>query len=320
MSSNIQIQGPQGPPGPAGSIGPRGLNGQSGVPGTRGERGPIGIKGEPGNVGEKGPNGIKGDKGEIGESIKGDKGGIGQKGEIGDIAPFVEKVVPCVNFQFMTESIGHTTQVDEGCMYLPFTNILTPSQGGNLFSINTDNIIPFMSNPCNTKLKVKNIGWSSALLIDNGIPSINTHGVANNKIPIGIKLVPFRFNKYHYNGLVQTNDIIDQFSGGNLSRITYFGTNDNKTINQPFKSIKSSKSDYVNYFEYDEDITTIPNPYTISMKDDPGGSVNVENMVLGIGEGLGIYIISDNNVGANFGGYVYTQLKGLSVSVYLEKY
>ena len=66
-------------------------------------------------------------------------------------------------------------------MYVFTFERLTPSEGGNLFSINTNNIIPFMSNPCNTKLKVKNMS-ASALLTDNGIPSIKTHGVANNKI------------------------------------------------------------------------------------------------------------------------------------------
>jgi len=316
MNNNIQIQGPRGPQGNDGS---RGLNGQSGVPGTRGERGSIGIKGESGSIGPSGSIGNKGETGEQGLSIKGEKGEIGNKGEIGDIAPFLEKIVPCFSFNFTTPKIGSINDVQEGCMLNMFgANILGNNNLNISFGINSE-YIPFYSNPCNYPISVKSIGWSSGALSGNTIPSINT--LTNNKVPIGIKLIPFRFNKFYYNGLERTNDILDQFSGGNYSRITYFGTDDNLKINQPFKGIKDTdKSDFVNYFVHDDDLNTKPNPYIISIKDNPGGCVEVDNMVLGVGEGIGMYFVSNNNVGATVGPYIYTELKGLSVSVYLEKY
>lgn len=309
MSQNIQIQGP---------VGPRGLNGSSGAPGPRGEQGPIGLKGEPGNIGDIGPKGNKGEIGFKGDSIKGDKGSVGEKGEQGDIAPFVEKVIPCLNFQFMTYKFGHKTKIDEGCMNSYFNNFtgLKMSEGGYLYSLDSS-FIPFMSNPCNNKVKVVSIGWSCGCLNDGGIPSIKTG--TNNKIPIGFKLIPFRFNKFHYNGLEQSNDLINNFKLGNMSRITYFGS-DNKyeKIYQPFNGIKVDKSDFVNYFNPSTNNTI--KPYLINMENNPGGSVNVENMVLGIGEGIGIYIISNNTVGQKVNNNEYDFLLGLSVSVYLEKY
>ena len=200
--------------------------------------------------------------------------------------------------------------------------LYTLSGNSYLFSKNSK-YIPHIPNPCNHPIILKSIGWSFSCLSDTNIPSLLDN---DKKIPLDFEIVPLRFNKYYYLNGKQTNKLIDKYSGGNLSRVTYFGSNDNTNIDSEIESI-NIKDSRINFFNQHPELRIKPYRVTTNpfIRDSMLDTITTKNIIINPGDSIGIYIRSCNNTTESYTdkdnkNYQYDNLIGLTVTLYLEKY
>jgi len=268
----LQGWGLRGHTGPTGPIGIKGD--KSTVMGPTGVTGPIGNIGLIGNTGVTGPVGERGDRGFYG--MKGVKGDVGDKGTRGIVSDLQTAV-----FSFGTFSIGDAINRDIGLLPPGFfmggyNNIFDGrlSSGGGLIKIdNDDPILCYHSCPFN-KFLLKRLSYT---VIDNFKTGMgSSHNGDDTKastvtLPIQIAICKFVSTKNKYIG--------------NNHCINYFGTVDNKEFTNIKLPNLPSNDNKVNSFK-DKDIYMLE----INTAINPIGSIELNDIEVGMGEGIGIYI------------------------------
>lgn len=291
-------KGPKGDKGEKGEIGLQGwgLRGHTGCTGPTGNKGdkstvigPVGPTGPTGTTGPHGPIGLTGPIGEKGErgfyGMKGSKGDIGSKGELGKVSDLQTAV-----FSFGTFSVGHNTKSDIGLLPPGFfmgsinesiQNSL--SQGGGLIKIDEINpMICYHSCPFK-KMLLKTLSYTITDNLTTGAGSSNegTQGKASTTVTLPIKVLICKFNS--------NNSIFP----GNDHRIDYYGSVDNKeftNIRLPKLSLNDNKVNTFRDKSYLLEINTAINPC---------GIIDLNDIEIGMGEGIGIYIEVNDTIGSN---------------------
>lgn len=278
----LQGWGLQGHTGPTGPIGNKGD--KSTVIGPTGTTGPIGNIGPIGNTGVTGPIGEKGERGFYG--MKGVKGDIGNKGPQG-----INSDLQTAVFSFGTFTVGDRNNDDIGLLpagfFMGTANSLFNnrlSNGGGLIKIDDDNpILCYHSCPFN-KFILKKLSYTLIDTLKTGSGSsrkgTNADFATTVTIPIKLAICKFKTNKNKYIG--------------NDHCIDYFGSVDNKAFTNIKLPNLPSGDDKVNSFK-DKNVFMLE----INTAINPNGMIDLNNIEINMGEGIGIYIEVKERVDGN---------------------